>query len=580
MTGRKKRWTNATWRVWAVITVLGLGGFAIVARLVQLQILDHARYAEAAREMHINQETIADRRGALLDRNGYPLAASQDAYNLMVETGAWKDPADAMYAANLLSQATGVPSKTMTDIVASVDAYEVPVAKGLTYAQATAVRNLRLTGVRLLDTPVRVYPEGNIASQLMGFIGYDGSGLTGLESDLNTVLGGSSGTLTYERDAAGQELAIGDRSETPAEPGSNVVLTIDRYIQQVAQEELQKAVDAHQASGGSVLVVRPQTGEILAVANYPSFDVTKPDLNDPSKADTYRNRAVTDAYEPGSVFKLITTAAGLDTGTVTPTTPWYDSGEISFGDWTIRNWDLSSHGSMDVQGMLTLSLNTGAAWVAQQCGPDTFYQYVQKFGFGVPTGSGLSGESAGNVRSPDTDPSGWSQVDLATNSFGQGITATPLQMAMALGAIANGGNLMKPMFVKEVDGPSGSQPVAPEVVRQAISPQTSRTLLDMMGVVADNVSRDYLNVPGYTVGAKTGTAQVADGNGGYKATYISSFAGIVPLESPQLAILVKVDEPKDVPWGSAVAAPVFSGISNKVLPYLNIPPSPPKSDGQ
>jgi len=572
MTAKRKRWSNSTWRVWAVICVIGLGGFAIIARLVQLQIIDHPRYAEAAREMHLSQEIISDRRGALLDRNGYPLAASQDAYNVMVESKAWANSDDARYAATQLSTATGVPANTMIDIVNSVDAFEVPVARGLNFTQATAVRNLELNGVRLIDDPVRVYPEGNVGAQLLGFIGHDGAGLTGLEADLNSVLGGAAGSITFERDAIGQELAVGERSETPAQPGANVVLTIDRYVQQVAEQELKKAIDAHQASGGSVIVTKPQTGEVLAIASYPSFDLTKPNLNDPKTADGIRNRAVTDAYEPGSVFKLVTTAAGLDLGVVTPETPWFDSGEITFGNWTIRNWDNSSHGDETVQGMLTKSLNVGAAWVASLCGPDNFYNYIQAFGFGAPTGSGLSGEVSGSIRSPQTTPDDWGPVDLATNSFGQGLTVTPIQLAMALGAIANGGSLMKPQFVKEVDTHDGPQMIRPEVVRQPIKPETSRTLLDMMGVVADGVSSDYLSVPGYKVGGKSGTAQVADGNGGYKATYISSFAGVVPLETPELAIIVKVDEPKDVPWGTVVAAPVFSGIAQKVLPYLNIPP--------
>jgi len=569
---KRKRWSNSTWRVWAVICVIALGGFAIVARLVQLQIIDHPRYSEAAREMHLGQETISDRRGALLDRNGYPLAASQDAYNVMVERKAWADAEDAQYAATQLNAVTGVPARTMIDIVNSVDVFEVPVAKGLNFTQATAVRNLALNGVRLIADPVRVYPEGNVGAQLLGFIGHDGAGLTGLEADLNSVLGGAAGSITYERDAIGQELAIGERSETPAQPGANIVLTIDRYVQQVAQQELEEAIELHQASGGSVVVTQPQTGQILAIASYPSFDLTKPNLSDPKTADGIRNRAVTDAYEPGSVFKLITTAAGLDLGLVAPETPWFDSGEITFGDWTIRNWDLSSHGDETLQGMLTKSLNVGAAWVASLCGPDNFYDYVQAFGFGAPTGSGLSGEAPGQIRSPQTSPDDWGPVDLATNSFGQGLSTTPLQLSMALGAIANGGTLMKPQFVREVDAHDGLQVIQPEVVRQAIKPETSRTLLDMMGVVADGISSDYLNVPGYKLGGKSGTAQVADGAGGYKATYISSFAGVVPLENPELAIIVKVDEPKDVPWGSTVAAPVFSGIAQKVLPYLNIPP--------
>jgi Cell division protein FtsI/penicillin-binding protein 2 len=573
MAGRKKRWSNSTWRVWAVIVVIALGGFAIVARLVQLQILDHPQYAEAAKLMHISQETIFDRRGALLDRNGYPLAASQDAYNVMVERNAWSDPVAARNAANSLSKATGVPAQTMLDIVNSVDVFEVPVAKGLNYDKAVAVRALNLTGVRLLDSPVRTYPEGSIAPQLLGFIGQDGNGLTGLEADLNNVLGGASGSLTYERDAAGQELALGNRTETPPQPGSNVVLTIDRYVQQVAEQELQKAIDLHKASGGSVVVVQPKTGQILAMASSPTFDVTNPDLSNASNEAAFRNRAVTDTYEPGSVFKLFTMATALDLSVVTPDTHWYDSGEVTYGNWTIRNWDLSANGDQTVQDLLTKSLNTGAAWLSGLCGPDNFYNYVQAFGFGAPPGSGLSGEAAGDVHTPQNDPADWGPLELATNSFGQGITVSPLQLAMGVSAIANGGTLLKPQFVKEIDGAAGAQPVQPEAVRQVITPGTSRTLLNMMGVVADSISTYLLNVPGYQVGGKTGTAQVADPNGGYKPnTYISSFAGVVPLQDPQLVVIVKVDEAKDGLTGSAVAAPVFSAIANKVLPYLNIPP--------
>jgi cell division protein FtsI/penicillin-binding protein 2 len=267
-------------------------------------------------------------------------------------------------------------------------------------------------------------------------------------------------------------------------------------------------------------------------------------------------------------------AAALDLGLVTPESMWYDSGAVNFDEWTIRNWDLSANGEQTVQQILTKSLNTGAAWLSSLCGPDNFYNYVQSFGFGQVTDSGLSGESSGEVRSPQTDPTGWSNVDLATNSFGQGISATPLQVAMGLAAIANNGMLMKPQIIKQIVGPNGTQTIEPQPVRQAIKSDTSRMLLDMMGVVADTITPTYVNVPGYTVGGKTGTANIADENGSYiPDTYIASFAGVAPLDNPQIAVLVKIDKPKDVPWGSAVAAPVFSEIANKALPYLGVAPT-------
>jgi len=438
------------------------------------------------------------------------------------------------------------------------------------------VRELGLSGVRLLEAPQRVYPEGNIAAQLLGYVGQDNTGITGLESDLNAILGGSEGSLTYERDGLGREIAIGDRVETPPLPGGNVVLTIDRYIQRLAEQELDKAIKQHEAAGGTIIIVQPSTGEILAMASRPTFDITKPDLSGESVVALFRNRAITDAYEPGSVFKLFTMAAALDAGLVSPGTSWYDNGRLDFGEWTIRNWDNSTNGSQTVQDILTKSLNTGAAWLSDLCGPDVFYDYVGRFGFGVATTSGLSGEVAGTVRSPTTDPVNWAQVDMATNSFGQGLSATPLQVAMAVAAIANNGTLMKPQFVKEVAGPVETQIMAPVAVRQVISPESARTLLDMMGVVANNTSRNLLDVQGYRVGGKSGTANIGDPDGGYKpSTYVSSYAGVAPLDNPQIAVLVKIDEPKDVPWGTVVAAPAFDHIAEQVLAYLKVPPTEP-----
>jgi cell division protein FtsI/penicillin-binding protein 2 len=272
------------------------------------------------------------------------------------------------------------------------------------------------------------------------------------------------------------------------------------------------------------------------------------------------------------VFKLVTTAAALDLGLVSPDTLWYDSGVLNANGWSIHNWDLSANGTQTVTQILAKSLNTGAAWLAQKLGPDQFYEYVSRFGFGEVTGSGLGGEVAGRVRTPDSDPD-WREVDMATNSFGQGIGATPLQMAMAVAALANDGKIMKPMLVKEIIGPDGkSVKPGPQELRQVVKPETARTLLDMMGVVAQGVPPNFLDVQGYTVGGKTGTANVAAEGGGYRDTYISSFAGVVPLEDPQLMIMVKIDEPRGTPWGTVVAAPAFSRIAQSSLAYFKIPP--------
>jgi cell division protein FtsI/penicillin-binding protein 2 len=568
-----KKQRGITWRLWAVVCAIGFGALVITLRLIQLQIIDHDKYAQEARLTHMAEETIFDRRGALLDRNGYPLAASKDTFNVLVEQRAWDNPNIAHSAAQELSPIVQVPEDEMVSLVSESELFEITVARDLDYEKATAVRELGLRGVRLVAGSHRVYPEGNLAAPLLGFVGRDNVGLTGLESDLDAHLGGTRGTVLEERDGLGRRLAIGERDSVAPLPGANVVLTIDRYIQRLAEGELERTIKENKAEGGTIIVARPKTGELLAMASRPTFDITKLDLSDDSKIALYRNRAITDTYEPGSVFKLFTTAAGVDTGTVSPNTWWYDSGALSADTWTIRNWDLSANGPQNVQQMLSKSLNTGAAWVAQQVGPENFYEYVDRFGFGRETSLGLSGEVPGRVRTPENDPENWRTVDMATNSFGQGISVTPLQLAMAVCAIANDGVAMKPQIVKDVIYPSGAEPVAPEPLGQVISAESAQTLQDMMGVVADSVSSNYLKVNGYDVGGKSGTANIASPDSGYKKdTYISSFVGIAPLDDPEIVVLVKVDEPKDLPWGTVVAAPAFSRIVEQTLAYLGVPP--------
>ena len=565
---------TVTWRIWTVITAISIGALVVTGRLVQLQIIDHQRYAAEARVTQVSEETISDRRGALLDRNGYPLAGSEDAFDVMVEKRAWDDSAEAAVAANAISGITGRNTDEILSIVDTAEIFEIAVARGLTYEQAQAVRELRLAGVRLFESSRRVYPEGNLAAQLLGFVGRDNVGLTGLEIDLEGILGGAKGTVTFERDGLGNRLALGESREVASQPGANVVLTIDRYIQRLAEKELDATIKKHEATGGTIIVVQPKSGEILAMASRPTADVTQPDLSDESKLALFRNRAVTDTYEPGSVFKLVTMATALDLGEVGPYTPWYDEGVYTANGYSIRNWDFSRNGDQSVTQILTKSLNTGAAWLANLARQERFYEYVDRFGFGKPTGVGLSGEAAGRMRTPENDPENWRPVDLATNSFGQGISATPLQIAMAVATIANDGKAMKPQIVKEIAYPGQRKAIQPEAAGQVIAAETARTLREMMGVVVDGISSAFLNVHGYKVGGKTGTANLVTESGVYKPdTYISSFVGVAPLDDPALAILVKIDEPKGVPWGTVVAAPAFGRIVQAALAYMKVPPT-------
>mgnify|MGYP000586757650 CR=1 FL=1 len=562
---------HASWRIWLVIAGLLLGLVLISGRLGQLQVSEHAEYAQRARLLRTADTLLPGRRGAILDANGAPLAMSVDSYNVMVEKRAWQDRSKALAAARQLTALAGGSPEAMVEQVLSSPAFETEVARGLDYERALAVRRLGLEGVRLVPDGRRIYPEGSLAAQLIGVVGRDGAGLSGLEADLDAVLRGHPGRMSWERDTSGQGMFWSGWQEVPASAGADVVLTIDRYLQRVVEQALDQAIKEHRARGGTVVVMDARTGAVLALASRPTFDLTSPNFQDPQQVALFRNPAVTDPYEPGSVFKVITTAAAIDSGVATPNTYWYDSGVAVVGNARIYNWDFSANGPQTVTQMLTKSLNTGAVWLAQRLGAQRFYDYVHRFGFGEPTGIGLGGEAAGQVRWPG-DPQ-WSEMDLATNSFGQGISVTPIQMAAALAAIANEGKLMRPYVVKAIVTPEGVRETQPQVVRQAISPEAARTVLEMMGAVAEKIPSSLLNVPGYRVGGKTGTANLV-ANGTYKPdAYISSFAGIVPLDDPRLVVLVKIDEPQDVPWGTVVAAPVFAQVAREAMVYYRVPPA-------
>jgi cell division protein FtsI/penicillin-binding protein 2 len=561
-------------RLVVVVAVMLVAVLGLVGRLVDLQLIHHQSYRQQAQDEHLSRLDILPRRGAILDRNGYPLAASVDAYDVLVDKQIWGDGDKARPEAEELADVINRPTDDiLADLEGSISR-EVVVARGLNYQASVAVEDERIAGVRLMRSSRRVYPEGNMAPALLGFLGRDNFGLTGLEADYDRELGGAAGALVYERDGKGNLIPVGQQKRVAAEPGADLILTIDRYMQYLVEGELDATIKKHKASGGTIIIMDVRTGAILAMASRPSFDVTHLDLTDESKVDLYRNRAVTDMYEPGSVFKTITMSAALNEGLVSPQSTYVDEGVARVSGWTITNWDLGAHGVQTATQVLTKSLNTGAVWLSGLLGPDRFYDYVQRFGFGQFTGVGLSGESPGQVRTATDE--GWSEVDMATNSFGQGINVTPLQLITAIAAIANDGRLMRPYVVQEIRHGDESEVTQPTMVRQVITPETAKTITQMMEAVVDGITAVYaIDVPGYRVAGKTGTASISV-PGGYKPdSYIASFAGFVPSDDPVLAMLVKIDEPKDVPWGSAVSAPVFARLASAILPYLKVPPDAP-----
>jgi len=566
--------SRPTRRVWLPAAFLGLFGVVLCARLVQLQVFEHERYATEAREGLAGTETIYARRGAILDRNGGVLATSVATWDVYINVRLWKQDEFAYEASEALATVLDTDAASLRALVRDAEGVEIPVARDLNFEAGLAILDLRLRGVNLLANTDRIHPEGDLAAAVLGLTGLDNTGLAGIESRYNEVLQGEPGRVIYERDTTGDPIPYGQYVATEPRPGDDLVLTIDRYLQRMAEERLALAIEEHRAKSGSITVMDPNTGEILALATWPPLQYSTLNLDNPDAVSLLRNPAVTDMYEPGSVMKVITAAAAIDGGAVSPGTTYYDSGIADVYGIPIKNWDDRSYGTQSMTGVLQHSINTGAIFMMQALenhDPGAFQEYLDAFGFGGPTGIDLEGEAGGIVRRPtDTD---WSPVDLATQAFGQSISVTPIQMITAIAASINGGNLVQPHLVKARITPDGvRRDVAPRIVGRAISAETSATIRHMLNEV---VAGEGVYHPGnprlYSAGGKSGTANVPVTNG-YDDTQIASFVGFAPVEAPEILILVKLDENADGLTGTAAAAPVFAAFADDALRYMNIRP--------
>lgn len=556
-------------RLMILAAVFVVAGAVLFARVAYIQIIRSDHYASEAREEHYGQQEVRAARGAILDRNGYPLATTVDAYDVYIDRKAWQDPASALDAAEKIAPSLGTTAGKLLEEARAEPAGLYVAYRGLDFDTGESLAQTPAAGVRLVRTTRRFYPEGDLASAVLGFVGRDQTGLTGIEKDFERELGGTPGTIYFEKDSIGNRIALGDEKiGVKPVPGGDVRLTIDRYVQRIVERELDEQIAGTGALGGSIIVMDPRTGEVLAMASRPSFKLS--DLSDDPDQSLFRNRAVTDVYEPGSVFKTLTASMALDLGLVTPSSTYNDTGVAYVGSAAIRNWDYSVNGTTSVTQILQRSLNTGAVWMAEQVGPDDFYTYMRRFGIGTATGIGLSGEPDGLVRDPQ-DPL-WSPADLATNSFGQGIAATPLQVITAISSIANGGKLMRPYIVDQVETPDGVRTFEPVVVRQAVKEETAAQVADMMNQVVEGIPGHLAAIKGYHVAGKTGTttgATLADGR--VQDGNVASFIGFAPVDDPQMIMLVKLDFAEDR-LGGQVAAPVFHDLAPLVLAHLGVQP--------
>jgi cell division protein FtsI (penicillin-binding protein 3) len=546
-----------------LLLLLSLGGVA--AKLFFLQIQQRDRLAQRATKQYQRRLPIVSRRGTIYDRAGRELAVSLKVLSVFAQPAAVEDPAATAKAlAPILEQ----PAK---DILARLgeDKPFVWIQRQLDPAKAEAINDLSLKGIGLYPESRRYYPRQELAAHILGMMGLDDRGLEGLERQCDDLLGGQPQFVAAQQDALGRIIF---RQEEPQRrvPVFDLTLTIDEVIQYIAERELQRAVERSRAKAGTAIVMDPWTGEILALANQPTYD---PNTYRKFTAADRRDRAVTDAFEPGSVFKVILAAGALEEGVVRPGDRFFgENGAIEVSGVTIR--DHEKHGWLTVREILVQSSNVGAIKIGQKLGKSLYYHYISSFGFGSLTGLDLPGETPGLMRRPK----GWSALSLSALSLGQEISVTPVQIATAFSVIANGGNLVRPHVVRALKAQDGSlsREVDPGVIRRVISPETAQTLLEMLrGVVEDGTGKEAA-LEEYTAAGKTGTAQKVDPvTGRYShQKIVASFVGAVPAESPRLVILVLIDEPEALRWGGSIAAPTFREIARDALQYLQVPPSP------
>lgn len=548
----------------------------IFGRFLSLQIFDRERFLALAEEQHFMSQTLLAKRGEISLRDGdglYPAAVNRE-YKMAYAVPKLID--DQQATALAVATILGLDEAKVRERIADRhDPFEI-LKKRISGEEEERLKELNLKGIALLPEVYRYYPAENLASKTIGFVGPAESGevgIYGVEASWNSELAGSHGQVSQERDAAGRWLSLSERDHVEARDGDSLVLTIDRVIQHEVEKILREANEQFRADNGSAIVIEPKTGKILAMATVPDFNPNE--YGKTEDLSLFMNQNISIPYEPGSIMKPITMAIGLDTGKVSPTTEYTDTGVIKEAGYSINNAENKVYGLSSMTKVLEQSINTGMIFVERQIGHADFRDGLKRFGFGTRTGVRLPAEHAGNLRNLDNLKA---SLQFYTASFGQGITATPLQLASAYAAMANGGVLMQPQIVDRIIKTDGTVvPVEPKEVRRVISQTASEQIGAMLRNVVVNGHGKRANVPGYLVGGKTGTAQVAKQNEkGYEESQtIGSFAGYAPIQDPQFAIIVKFDNPKDVVWAESSAAPTFGKIMTFLLNYARIQPTEP-----
>lgn len=561
-----------------VIAFFILLGLAVVAQLTRYQV-----FAPAVAVPPAALPNDPGARGAIVDRNGLPLVVNRFYFQLTATPSLITTDEQRREVAQQLQDLLGMPAEqTYATLTTYADKQWAVLSDAITLEQANRLTQLQRElasqrasfPLRHVGTDARAkryYPQAELTSHVLGFVRADIGGITGVEEYYNGFLLENGAGLLSKNTLPIADLGPSVLRFVPSSVGKDLILTLDATVQWIIREELQRGLDEFKAVSGTVIVMDPATGAIYGMVNLPDYDPNRYETLSPEQHGLFTNQAIGNHYEPGSVFKIITMGAALDADLMTPTTIFTDTGTFTIGSRIIFNSTRTASGRVTATDALGFSLNTITAELAATLGPDRFYRYVRLFGFGEATNVDLSGEINGIIKTPRDR--NWSMADLGTNSFGQGIATTPLQMLNATAAIANNGTLLQPYIVQSRIANDQAQITEPVVVRQALRPQSAHDLAAMMAAIVSD-SNSLASVPGYRVAGKSGTAQIPSPEGYVQDETIVSFVGFAPADDPQFVMLVKLDRPDPTlnQWAGQTAAPVFSRIAQRLLHHFSVPP--------
>ncbi len=530
----------------------------LIARLVWIQIINNEEYYDRALKQRITELKVIPDRGNIYDINGKELAVSVQSITVV---GLPKQITNPTQTAGKLAAVLSIDYEILANRLKR-NAYAVYLERKISDQKYQKIKEMDLRGITFIDENKRIYPKDTLASQLVGFVGIDENGLEGIELAYDSQLTGIKGKMLTERDASGQIIPEAVINYIPEENGNDIYLTINEAIQHRSEREIASAVDKYNAKSGTIIIMEPKTGNIVSMANYPAFNPNN--ISEYQQPD-WRNRAIADNYEPGSTFKIITTASALEEGVVNPNDVFFDSGEVKVEKEIIECWEEDGHGKELFSEVVQNSCNPGFVQVGLRMGKETFFKYIEAFGFGHKTNIELPGEAVGQL--PNYDNVG--DIELATVSFGRGISVTPIQLITAVSAVANNGIMLKPNFIDKIIDQKGNIKNINQSteIRKIVSKTTSQKTLELLENVVSQGTGVNAYIEGYRVGGKTGTAEHYRGN-----LYDSSFIGVFPVNDPKFVILVVLyGIDGQVYYASQTAAPVFKNIANDLIRYYKMP---------